>query len=175
VIHYNLPKSLENYAQEIGRSGRDGSRSRCTLLAAPSDLIPLQNFIYGDTPDPESLRKLIEELPPDEFALSLFHYSRRYDIRIVVLETAFSYLELEGKLQSTGAFYTDYQIAWNRPQAEVLARFDARRAHFLCQLFEQGRRCFQWTHLHMEGVLRNLDQPRQRIVVRCAYPVGIRI
>lgn len=169
VVHYNLPKNLENYAQEIGRSGRDGLPARCTLLAAPSDLIPLQNFIYGDTPDSESLYKLVEELPPDEFALSLFHYSRRYDIRIVVLETAFSYLELDGKLQSTGAFYTDYQIRWVRPQSEVLALFDRERAGFLVQLFERGRRSFGLLHLHMESVLKNWDQPRQRIVAALGY------
>ena len=50
VYHYNLPKSLENYSQEIGRAGRDGQPSVCHTLACAEDLIPLQNFIYGDTP-----------------------------------------------------------------------------------------------------------------------------
>lgn len=36
-------------------------------------------------------------------------------------------------------------------------------------MFERGRRCFQWTHLHLEGVLRNWDQPRQRIVAALGY------
>jgi superfamily II DNA helicase RecQ len=37
VLHYDLPKNLEGYYQEIGRAGRDGMRAHCLLLFAPGD------------------------------------------------------------------------------------------------------------------------------------------
>ncbi len=45
VLHYDLPKNLESYYQEIGRSGRDGVRSDCLLLFSYADISKINYFL----------------------------------------------------------------------------------------------------------------------------------
>ncbi len=48
VIHYNLPKNIESYYQEIGRAGRDGAKSDTLLFSSGGDLVTLREMIGGN-------------------------------------------------------------------------------------------------------------------------------
>jgi len=72
VLLYNLPGSLEEYVQMVGRAGRDGAASECVLFAGGRDASDLRRFARADVPTTGALRNvyrlLREHAGPDGVA-----------------------------------------------------------------------------------------------------------
>lgn len=64
IIHYNMPKSFENYVQEVGRAGRDGKPSHCHVFldSRGNDLSELRRHIYANSIDRHVIRKLLRKV-----------------------------------------------------------------------------------------------------------------
>lgn len=102
IVHAEMPGSLEAYAQEIGRAGRDGLPARCALLYDSEDLLIQMDFVDWANPAPAFLERLLGLLRTrfDEvrahgldFLREQLVYKNRGDFR---LETALNLLERHG-------------------------------------------------------------------------------
>ncbi|CAM4347871.1 ATP-dependent DNA helicase RecQ [Zobellia roscoffensis] len=62
VVHYQIPDCLENYYQEAGRAGRDGSAAEAVLITNPNDEEQLKNQFLSVLPDTAFLKKLYNKL-----------------------------------------------------------------------------------------------------------------
>jgi len=171
VYHYNLPKSLENFAQEIGRSGRDGEPATCEMFVCPDDLNVLENFVYGDTPSLEAIRSLVDEVYSlgDEFDVSLYELGAHHDIRLIVTRTLLTYLELDGYLQEGTPFYSTYQFRPLATSAEILAKFEGERRDFLTRLLRCAAKAKIWFTIDLDEAVTKTGSPRERVVRALDY------
>ena len=141
VYHFNLPKGLESYAQEIGRAGRDGAPSTVELLACRDDVPALENFVYGDTPPRQALQTLVQTVlaSDNEFNFKETDWSSQFDLRPLVLKTALTYLELDGVVRQGTPFYAGYEMQPKVAPEKIYAAFGDKAGEFLRRLFQTAK------------------------------------
>jgi len=171
VYHFNLSKSLESYMQEIGRAGRDGAPAVCELLACADDVVTLENFSYGDTPEPETVAAMVHELLDlgEQFDVSVYDLAQRHDARELVVKTLLTYLELDGVLQSTGPFYSEFRFSRFALRRTSLPSSIRTGRRFSRASSRRARRGKTWFTLDADEVGRKLNQPRERIIAALNY------
>ena len=171
VYHYNLPKSLESYSQEIGRAGRDGLPSIVEMFACSNDVPTLENFAYGDTPTPASIRGVVTELLDlgTAFDISVADLSSRFDIRQLVLRTILTYLELLGVFRQGTPFYASYEVRLLVDMDAILQRFDSGPRRFIDSIFNSAKKGRVWYHLDPTELATHLRTERERILRALHY------
>ncbi|KAG1899302.1 ATP-dependent DNA helicase [Suillus fuscotomentosus] len=118
VVHLFMPKTLENYCQEVGRAGRDGLPSTCLMFLSAPDIPILEGFCRGDTCSKRSLHLWLQEValktPDRDGTLSFNNYqqSKEYDIRPTILGLSYAQLELEyNYIRAVTPLYSQYDIS----------------------------------------------------------------
>ena len=131
VVHVQLPDSIENYYQEAGRAGRDGSSAQAILLVGPSDCVQAENQFLAQLPDKAFLALVYKKLCAyfqiaygegisQSFRFNLQQFCLKYDLSTVKTFNCLQFLDRQGVLQLSSEYSQKVQLQFTIPSKEVL-------------------------------------------------------
>jgi len=172
IIHYDLPKSIENYSQEIGRSGRDGKPALCEVLANRDNIHILENFIYGDTPEKNSIFQLLRTIKDNKgfvWETQITKLANELNIRILPLKTLLVYLAMEKIIRPKFTYFGEYSFKYITEPTNIIGSFEGERKQFVTAVMNHCHTKKIWTHVDIQAILDSYDTDRQRILAALEY------
>jgi len=173
VIHYDLPKSIENYSQEIGRAGRDGVTANCITLANLDGLNTVENFVFGDTPELSGIEYLLSNIKDEQqsgnWELQILSLSNACNIRQLPLKTLLVQLELLGIIEPKYAYFADFKLKLLQSKEDILTGFNQQRQAFLSSIFMHTQFKKIWGSLNFDTLLNDVGGDRNRVIAALEY------
>lgn len=170
IIHYDLPKSMENYSQEIGRAGRDQKDALCEVLANKDHVNILENFVYGDTPEAVNIEQVLRSIKASKtknWEIKLNNLSSEVDIRILPLKTLLVYLEMQKIILPRYTYFEYYSFKSVLDQEAIANYFSDERKAFVRAIFEHSKTAKIWTVINFEAIIENYAKADRERIIKC--------
>ncbi|WP_338409225.1 ATP-dependent DNA helicase RecQ [uncultured Flavobacterium sp.] len=131
IIHVHLPQNLENYYQEVGRSGRNGKKAFGILLTSSSDIISAKSQFISILPDTSFLKNVYIKLNNyfqiaygdgynDNFSFNLNHFCSQYQFPILKTYNSIRFLDRQGIITLQNLFSEKIYLQFIIPSKEVI-------------------------------------------------------
>ncbi|KAI1843782.1 hypothetical protein JX266_010041 [Neoarthrinium moseri] len=171
IVNWDIPSTVEEYSQQIGRAGRDGLPSTCMMYICPDDFYIRENFARGDLPSRQSLRSLLQDVfsrqtenTPEGNVLKMGHteLSRAYDIRPSPLSVLFATLELRfGLLRAITPEFTKYTFLDMKTYQPIASKDKSREGK---AIYAHATKAQKLYHLDIKETMRQTGLLRSDII-----------
>eukprot|EP01105_Mastigella_eilhardi_P010664 TRINITY_DN2483_c0_g3_i1.p1 TRINITY_DN2483_c0_g3~~TRINITY_DN2483_c0_g3_i1.p1 ORF type:complete len:912 (+),score=234.34 TRINITY_DN2483_c0_g3_i1:62-2737(+) len=134
VVHYNMPRSVENYVQEVGRAGRDGTDAYCHAFVGDDEYTRLRNLTFAEGVDDSVLTQLVTYIfhPPgvskdvaverQYVSINVEEEKMQFDMKSEVLTTVLTYLAQQGYIQILDVFFSKCRLNFFKTSPDMLCQ-----------------------------------------------------